>query len=68
MRKLIPALLISLALCLTLIPFMSGPTSAQEPQPPAPKGTDPLPTPPPNGTESPLPAQIDRTLLPKIEP
>ncbi|MFC1974817.1 S8 family serine peptidase [Chloroflexota bacterium] len=65
MKKVIPAFLISVFLILSLTIFVSGPISAQEPDSPPAKGTDPLPA--TQDTEPP-PIQIDRTLLPKIEP
>jgi subtilisin family serine protease len=65
MKKVIPALIISLFLLIILTIFVSGPISAQEPESPPPKGADPLPSTQDN--ELP-PVQIDRALLPKIEP
>ncbi len=65
MKKIIPTFLIPIFLILSLIIFVSGPISAQEPEPSPPKGTDPLPT--TQNTEPP-PVPIDRALLPKIEP
>ena len=66
MRKVIPAFLISIFLLLTLMIFVSGPISAQEPDIPPPKGVEELP--PTQNSDSPLPISIDRALLPKIEP
>ncbi|MDX1522422.1 MAG: S8 family serine peptidase, partial [Anaerolineae bacterium] len=72
MRRLIPVVMISLLLILSLHLFLVGYSSAQEPAPPPAKGSDytpPTPTPEPvdEPIGPPLP-QIDPALLAKLEP
>jgi subtilisin family serine protease len=65
MRKFIPISLISAFLFVCLILLVSRPIAAQSP----PKGPEPTPAPVPVEPVSPAPPpQIDRALLPKIEP
>ncbi|MBN1992517.1 MAG: S8 family serine peptidase [Anaerolineae bacterium] len=67
MRRISLAFLLSTVFLVALILFGAGPTLAQQPTPPPAKGNE---APPPAPGETPaLPSlQIDRALLPKIEP
>ncbi|MBN1218589.1 MAG: S8 family serine peptidase [Anaerolineae bacterium] len=67
MKRVTPAFLISIFLLISFIIFAAGPILAQEPDSSSTKGADPLPVAQPDEPALP-PAQIDRTLLPKIEP
>ena len=67
MRKLAATCLISLVLLFSLIILSSGPITAQAPDPPPAKGSGTIP-PPPTTQPGPPAIQIDRSILPKIEP